>query len=58
VSIVVHGSHHVVSSRFADYELDRTLGLVDVVDLSIKVLVQLATFTFIKVLAHILSYIY
>jgi hypothetical protein len=58
VSTVVHGSHHVVSSKFGDYEPDRTLGLVGVVDLSIKVLVQWATFTFIKVLAHILSYIY
>jgi hypothetical protein len=58
VLIVVHGSHHVVSSRFGEYELDRTLGLVGVVDLPIKVLVQQATFTFIKVLVHILSYIY
>jgi hypothetical protein len=40
VSIAIHGSHHVVSSRFGEYELDRTLGLVGVVDLPIKVLVQ------------------
>jgi hypothetical protein len=58
VSIVVHGSHHVVSSRFGEYEQDRTLGLVDVVDLPIKVLVQQATFTFIKVMVYKISYIY
>jgi hypothetical protein len=53
MSIVVHGSHHVVSSRFGGYEPDRTLDLVGDVDLLIKVLVQ-----FIKVFVHILSYIY
>jgi hypothetical protein len=47
-----------VSSRFGEYEPDRTLGLVGVVDHSITVLVQQVTFTFIKVLVHILSYIY
>jgi hypothetical protein len=58
MSIVVHGSNHVVSSRFGEYKPDRTLGLVGVVDHSITVLVQQVTFTFIKVLVHILSYIY
>jgi hypothetical protein len=54
MSIVVHGSHHVVSSRFGGgYEPDRTLDLVGDVDLLINVLVQ-----FIKVFVHLLSYIY
>jgi hypothetical protein len=41
MSTVVHGLHHVVSSRFGEYEQNRTQGLVGVVDLSTKVLVHL-----------------
>jgi hypothetical protein len=41
MSKVVHGSHHIVSSRFGEYESDRLVGLVGALYVSIKVLVHL-----------------